>query len=180
LWTNALRTGKNLVSIDDGAGNRDSMTVYYLGNGVLPPDPTAKVENLNATPGPAYFIDAPIAEQRPFYFDFDGTGDNSFDVVPSIVAGARWITTKRQSDAAKRTDLAFDLRTGADVFLMFTKQPTAPAWITGAGFVDTGVTGKWRDNSLALVDFALYKKTFAAASHVSLTTSPIDYVVLVK
>ncbi len=180
LWTGALHAGKNVVGVDDGAGHSDSMTVYYLGTGALPADPAAKVTNLTATPGPAYFIDAPVADQHPFYFDFDSTGDNTFDVVPSVVAGASWITTKRQSDAAKRTDLAFDLPKGADVFILFTKQGTVPAWITGAGFADTGVTGKWRDNSPALVDYALYKKTFAAAAHVALTTTAIDYVVLVK
>ncbi|MDP9035170.1 MAG: hypothetical protein M3O50_10205, partial [Myxococcota bacterium] len=167
-------------SVDDGAGHKDSMTVYYLGTGAMPADPAAKVTNLTATPGPAYFIDAPIMDQYPFYFDFDGSGDNSFDAVPSVVAGASWITTKRQSDAAKRTDLAFDLPKGADVYIMFTKQGTPPAWISGGGFADTGVTGKWRDNSPGLVDYALYKKTFPAAAHVALTTSAIDYVVLVK
>jgi beta-galactosidase len=180
-WPNALAMGKNVVSVSDGAGNTDTMTVYYRGTGMtLSPDPGAKVTNLTASVGQAYFIDLPIADQRPFYFDFDNTGDNSFDVVPSAAAGASFIATRRQSDAAKRTDLAFDLPTGADVFIMFTKQASVPAWITGAGFTDTGNTGLWRDDTPALVDYSLYKKTFAAGSHVMLTTSAIDYVVLIK
>jgi beta-galactosidase len=179
-WPSALAMGKNVVSVSDGAGNSDTITVYNRGAGTtLPADPGAKVTNLTATVGQAYFIDVPIADQMPFYFDFDSTGDNGFDVVPSAAAGASFIATRRQSDAAKRTDLAFDLPKGADVFIMFTKG-SVPAWITGGGFTDTGAAGLWRDNTPKLVDYSLYKKTFPAGSHVALTTSAIDYVVLVK
>jgi beta-galactosidase len=180
LWPNALVPGKNVVTVDDGAGTSDSMTVYSLAGVALPADAGAKVANLTASNGPAYFIDVPVADQRPFYCDFDSTGDNTFDVVPSAAQGASFVSTKIQSDPAKRTDLAFDLPNGADVFVMFTKQPAAPAWISGAGFTDTGAAGRWRDNSPKLVDYSLYKKTFPAGAHVALTTSAIDYVVLVR
>jgi hypothetical protein len=180
-WPNALVPGKNVVSAADASGNSDTMTVYYLGTGTtLPPDAGAKVTTVTASNGSAYFIDTPVADQRPLYFDFDGTGDNTFDVVPAAVSGASWITTKRQSDPLKRTDLAFDLPKGGDVFILFTKQASVPQWITGAGFSDTGAAGQWRDNTPKLVDYSLYRKTFAAGSHVMLATSAIDYVVLVK
>jgi beta-galactosidase len=180
-WPNALVPGKNDLSVTDGAGTTDTITVYYLGAGTtLPAASGAKVENLTASVGNAFFIDAPIGDQLPFYVDFDGTGDNTFDVVPAQVVGASWIATKRQSDPTKRTDLAFDLPAGADVYVMATKQATAPTWIAGGGFVDTGATGQWRDNTPKLVDYSLYKKTFPAASHVTLATTAIDYVVLVK
>ena len=130
--------------------------------------------------GQAYFIDAPIADQRPFYYDFDGSGDNTFDIVPPAIAGASWIATRRQSDPAKRTNLAFDLPGGADVFIMFTTQATVPAWITGAGFSDTGIVGQWRDDSPKLVGYSLYKRTVAAGAHLTLASSAIDYVVLFK
>ena len=74
-----------------------------------------------------YYINKAIADQRPFYWDFDGTGDNTFDVVPSVVAAATWIATKRQSDPAKTTGLAFDLTAAATVYIMATKQATTPA-----------------------------------------------------
>jgi len=157
------------------------MTVYYRGSGTaLPADPGAKVTNLTATHGPAYFIDRPVADQLPFYFDFDGTGDNTFDSVPAPVAGTSWIATRRQSDATKRTDLAFDLPSGADVFIMFTKQASVPGWIAAGGFSDTGTSCRWRDNSPQLVDCQLYKQSLPPGSHVSLATTNIDYVVLVK
>jgi hypothetical protein len=180
-WPNALVPGKNVVKVDDGAGNTDTMTVFYRGGGTtLPADPAAKVTNLTASNGPAYFIDRPVADQLPFYFDFDGTGDNTFDAVPAPAAGASWIATRRQSDATKRTDIAFDLPSGADVLVMFTKQTSVPAWIGGGGFSDTGASCRWRDNSPKLVDCQLYKKSLPAGSHVSLATTNIDYVVLVK
>jgi hypothetical protein len=181
LWPNALTVGKNVISVDDGAGNVDSMTVYFLGTGTaLPADAGARVANLTSSVGPAYFIDVPVADQMPVYIDFDSTGDNTFDVVPSAVAGARLIATRRQSDAAKQTNLAFDLPAAATVYVMFTKEAAVPAWITAAGFTDTGAVGQWRDNTPKLVDYALYSQAFAAGSHVALTTSAIDYIVLVK
>ncbi|MDP8999130.1 MAG: hypothetical protein M3O46_03360 [Myxococcota bacterium] len=180
-WPNALVMGKNVVSVTDGAGATDTMIVYYRGSGMtVPPDTGAKVTNLTATPGPAYFIDTPITAQHPFYIDFDGTGDNTFDAIPAAATGASFIATRRQGDATKRTDLAFDLPNGGEVFVMFTKGAGAPAWVTGGGFVDTGATGVWRDNGPKLVSYGLYKKTFAAGSHVTLATTAIDYVVLVK
>ncbi len=182
-WKNVLSLGKNVIAATDEAGNSDAATIYYKGTGsTMPAESGAKVKNLTSSnaSSPAYFINKAIADQRPFYWDFDGTGDNTFDVVPSVVAAATWIATKRQSDPAKTTGLAFDLTAAATVYIMATKQATTPGWIASAGFADTGVTGKWRDNNLKLVSYALYKKTFASGAHVSLGSSAIDYVVLVK
>jgi beta-galactosidase len=180
-WANPLSIGKNVVTVDDGQGNTDAMTVYYLGTGAsLPPDGSAKVANLTSSNGPAYFIDDPIWDQRPFTLNYDGTGDNSFDTVPAALAGASWIATKRQSDSTKLTNLAFDLTANADVFIMFTSQSPVPAWLAAAGFIDTGFTGQWRDNTPKLVNYALYKRSAVAGDHVTLQPTAIDYVVLVK
>ncbi len=60
-WPDALRVGKNAISVSDPAGHGDAMTVYYLGSGTtLPADPAAPVQSLTASVGQAYFIDAPI------------------------------------------------------------------------------------------------------------------------
>jgi beta-galactosidase len=180
-WPNVLNPGKNVVSASDGAAHVDTMTVYFRGAGTtLPADAGGAVQNLTSSNGPAYFIDTPISDQLPFYVDFDGTGDNTFDLVPAAAAGASFIGTRRQSDATKQTNLAFDLPSGATVFILFTKQAAVPAWITSAGFTDTGATGQWRDNTPKLVDYSLYSHTFGAGSHVALTTSAIDYLILIK
>jgi hypothetical protein len=84
------------------------------------------------------------------------------------------------TDRAKTTRLAFDLNAAATVYIMATKQATTPSWITSAGFTDTGVSGRWRDNNMRLVSYKLYRRSFASGAHVSLGSSAIDYVVLVK
>jgi beta-galactosidase len=180
-WPDALVLGKNVIVADDGKGHSDTMTVYYLGTGsTLPAEAHAPVANLKSSNGPAYYIGAPIHEQRPFYVDFDSTGDNTFDTLPAEVAGASWIATRRQSDPQKRTDLDFDVTTAADIFILFTRQGTVPAWITNASFTDSGATVQWRDNGLKLVAASLFRRSVSAGTHVSLASSAIDYVVLVK
>jgi beta-galactosidase len=187
-WPGVLSPGKNVVVASDGQGNSDTMTVFLRAGATMPATAGAKVANLvasNATSA-AFFIDTPLRDQWPFYYDFDGTGENTVDVVPDMVKGAGWIATRRQSDGPsggnKTTGLTFDLPTGGDVFIMFTKPATggAPAWITAAGFTDTGVTGNWRDNTLKLVPYQLFKKTAAAGTQIKLASMQLDYLVLVK
>ena len=183
FWTNALSLGKNVITATDGSGNSDTITVYYKAAGqTMPAESGAKVRNLASSNSgsPAFFINKPICAQCPFYWDFDSTGDNTFDVVPAPVAGARWIATRRQSDPNKTTRIAFDLTAAADIYIMTTKQSATPAWISAAGFTDTGVSGRWRDNNLMLVGYKLYKKSVASGARVSLGSSAIDYVVLIK
>jgi hypothetical protein len=61
---------------------------------------------------------------------------------------------------------------------MVTKPATMTAWLSG--FTDTGVTGVWRDNSLALVPYALYGREAGGGDQVSLEGAAVDFVVLVK
>jgi beta-galactosidase len=179
-WPDALQPGRNVVTASDGQGTTDTMTIYLRAAGAMPAE-GARVTGLTSSNGPAYFIDIPVADQWPFYFDFDGTADNTFDVVPPRLAGAGWIATRRQSDPARTTGLAFDVPAGAEVFVMFTgSAAAAPSWLGAAGFSDTGVSGRWRDNDLALVPYALFEKTVPAGGHVTLAGSPLDYLVLVK
>ena len=55
-----------------------------------------------------------------------------------------------------------------------------PSWLTAAGFVNTGASGKWRDNDLLLTDYQIYKKTVGAGTAVTLGGSAIDVLVVVK
>jgi hypothetical protein len=181
-WPDVLQLGRNDLVAADVSGNADLATVYYKAGGqVMPNEEGAKVINVASSNIPAFFINTPPRDQRPFYRDFDGTGDNTFDIVPAELTGtAGWIATKRQSDSSKTSNISFDLTADADVYLMFTRQVATPSWITDAGFADTGVTGKWRDNSIKLVDYQLYKASFPAGTHFALGSSPIDFAIIVK
>jgi beta-galactosidase len=181
-WSDVLQLGRNEVVASDVAGNADSAAVYYKADGeVMPNEDGAKVINVASNNVAAFFINVPLADQRPFYWDFDSDGDNSFDAVPAELAGpAGWIATRRQSNPDKTSSISFDLTADADVYIMFTRQPSVPSWITDAGFTDTGVTGRWRDNSLRLVSYQLFKTSFTGGTHVGLGSSPIDFVIVVK
>jgi beta-galactosidase len=181
-WTNVLVLGRNDLVVSDDAGNSDSASIYYKAGGqVMPNEDGAKVINVASTNIPAFFINTPPRDQRPFYRDFDASGDNTFDVVPAELSDALgWIATKRQSDPAKTSSISFDLTADTDVYIMFTRQASTPSWITDAGFTDTGVLGKWRDNSIRLVDYQLFKSSFASGTHVALGSSSIDFLIIVK
>jgi hypothetical protein len=180
LWANALVPGKNVVAVSDGQGHGDTMTVYLRGTGMLAADGAGKIARLSASKGEAVFIDTAARAQWPFYLDLDGTADNTFDELPAAVGGAGWIATGRQSDPARTAALSFDVTAAAELFVMFTKQATPPAWLAAGGFSDTGVSGVWRDNDLARVPYALWKRTAKAGEHVALAATAMDYVVLVK
>lgn len=182
-FDSVLAKGRNTVIASDGAGNADTAILYFTGEApAAPADSAETISGLTSgnAANPAYFVNIPVQGQWPVYYQCDGKADNSFDAIPSLLQGAGWIATRRQSQDP--TDLSFTVKDprGADVYVMMTKQASAPAWVAAAGLVATGVTGKWRDNAMNLVDYALYGKAFPAGAKVSLGSSVIDFVVLVK
>ncbi len=187
FWNSPLRLGRNEVTVDDGAGHTDS-AVIYAENG----EEAGLVRDLTSSSldNPAYFLGVPVQAEWPVYDDFDGTGDNTFHVIPDVLKDAQWITMGHPSKPENRTTLSFKIAPDAgavDVFLLFTPPsaaapPTVPTMPTDflAGFSDTGVRGTWRDNALNLVPYALYRRTVPAGAAVRVPGAALDYVVLVK
>ncbi len=197
FWEAALRRGRNELTVDDGAGHSDSAVVYAEGG-----EETGLVRNLTSSnlDNPAYFIGTPVQAEWPVYDDFDGTGDNTFHDIPPALLGAQWITMGRPSKPENRTALDFRIAPEAgatDVFLLFSppgtadaapkalksKTPPAPPSMPPdflSGFADTGVRGTWRDNSLNLVPYALYRRTVGGGEAVHIPGATLGYVVLVK
>jgi len=181
-WPAALRAGRNDLRVSDGAGHEDTAVVYYAGGGRrAAEEPGLARELRSGNPrNPAWFIDAPVQDQWPFYYEFDGTADNSFDVLPDPVRGARWIATRRLSKAEARTDLSFTLGARATVFVMGSESPALERTLLGAGFRDTRTRGRWRDDALALVPFRLWAREAHEGERIALPGVTADYVVLVK
>lgn len=182
-FDSVLAKGRNSVIASDGAGNADTAVIYFTGEAPAAPADTAEtIADLASgnSANPAYFVNQPVQGQWPVYYQCDGKADNTFDTIPALLEGARWIVTRRQSQDP--TDLSFTVKDprGAHVFVMMTKQASAPPWVSAAGFAPTGVSAKWRDNAMDLVDYELYGKTFPAGAEVRLGSSAIDFVVLVK
>jgi beta-galactosidase len=177
VWRDALRPGRNEVSVDDGQGHADSCVIY-----VGAPEPAGLVRKMESSNprNPAYFIDMPVQPQGPFYYEFDGTADNSFGEIPEALAGARWIATRRLSKDENGTDLSFTLSQDADVFIMFTARRRVPPEFAEAGFVDAGLSGMWRDNDLERVPFKVVKRGAKAGEEIEIEDAEQDYVVLIK
>src|SRR5262249_41355342 len=155
------RPGRNDVRVSDGAGHEDSAVVYYAPAGAPPAgEARSLVRGLVSSNqrSPAWFVDQPVQEQWPFYWEFDATADNTFDVLPQAVRGAGWITTRRLSKPDARTDLSFTAGAGARVFVMGTEAAGLEAALLRAGFRDASVRGLWRDHQLRRVPFRLYAK----------------------
>jgi beta-galactosidase len=185
-WPVVLREGRNGVSVSDGAGHSDSAVVYFEGGGGRrdPPAPPALVEDLRSSnpASPAYFVDDAVREEWPFYHELDGSADNTFHALPSALAGARWISTRRLSKPAARTDLSFSLRAGAaaKVYVVFTEGSPLEAGLGRAGFHDAALGGRWRDNDLRLVGFRAWVKEAKGGDRISVPGATADYVVLVQ
>jgi beta-galactosidase len=183
FWQSALRPGKNDVRVTDEAGNQDSAVVYYAPAGAPPPaDPAAAVQDLRSSNprNPAYHVDQEVREQWPFYYEFDGTADNTFDRLPRELAAATWIATRRLSKPENRTDLTFTARRPLDVFLVGTDGPALRRGAEAASMKAAGLAGRWRDDDLHLVPWSAFTRKAAAGERVRVPGFTADYVVLVR
>jgi beta-galactosidase len=182
-WPAPLRPGRNEVAVADESGHSDTAAIHYAPAGSASgSDPASVVRDLRSSNprSPAWFIDQPVREQWPFYWETDGTADNTFDVLPKELAGAGWIATRRLSKPDARTALSFKIARPAEVFVMITHGRASPAGVLRAGFADTDVKGPWRDNDMRLVRYALYRRPAAAGERVTVPAMTADYVVMVR
>jgi hypothetical protein len=162
-------------------------TFYFIPDGASawPEDPRALVQGLRSSNGrnPAYFIDAPVQDQWPFYYEFDGAADNTFVTIPPSVRGASWIATRRLSRSENRTDIEFHIASesrGANVWILAAARARQNEAWRRAGFRDTGEACEWRDTALKRVPCSLLHRAVEAGAPVHLPGDTLDYVVLVR
>jgi beta-galactosidase len=182
-WPAPLRPGRNDVRVTDGAGHDDGTLVYFApAAGAAAAEPQALVQDLRSSNprSPAWYIDQPVQPQWPFYWEVDGTADNTFDALPREVEGARWIATRRLGKPDARTDLSLRLAQDADVLVMTTRGHPLPPGLLRAGFRDTGASGLWRDNDLKRVPYALYQRAATSGERITIRGATADYVVLAR
>lgn len=185
-WPVPLQTGRNDVSVDDGAGHTDSAVIYFYGKGgaPAPTDPNESLVDDLKSSNPAnvpYYIDMPVQPQWPIYYDLNGTADNSFDSLPPEIEGARWIAMRRPTKAGQETDLTFTVTRPATVFIMSTKTAQQPHFASDAAFqpVTSGPL-VWRDNDLFLVPAELYSRHVNAGETVHVPRMDRDMIVMLK
>ncbi len=177
-WRVALREGRNVVRVSDGAGHEDTAIVYYNAPDRPPPQPSPDepIEDLRSSNPrvPALLIAQEVRAQWPFYSEFDGTADNTFDRLPAGTEGAYWISTPRLGKPGHRTRIGFKLRADADVFVMATEAGPGPP------FVRMEAACTWRNNDLRLVPCRLFRHAGSSGERVAVPPAPGDYVVLVR
>ena len=181
-WGVPLRRGRNEIHVSDADGSEADAVVYSAPGGSGWPDedgaPVRNVVSTNAR-NRAYFIHVPVREQWPFYYDLDGTADNTFDALPEAVRGAAWITTRRLSKPENRTELRFEAAAAARVYVLRTTGGAKPP-LLGEGFKPSDRRGEWRDDSLRLVPFEVFERDLQPGDRVRIPPETRDYVVLVK
>lgn len=183
-WRPQLRNGRNEVRVSDGAGHEDTAIVHYSPP-AAPPNPSpagAPIAELRSSnpKSPAFFIDAPAQEQWPFYYELDGSADNSFDALPPELRGAAWISTPRLSKPGHATALSFRLTADADVFVVAGPDGSLPASLRGAGFADLGWNGEWRGDDMQLTACRAFRRSARAGDVLRLPRMADDAVVLVR
>ncbi len=199
FWNAPLAPGKNVIEVRDDRGNTQSTVIYQKADEIPVPADSLVVDLKSSNAGnPALFIDRPVEAQGPFYYEVDGSSDNTFDTLPKELDGAKWVATKRLSDEKNKTDLSFKVTQPATVYVMFSTgtfplhtldkpdkdmMKTAAALqadLTKADFSDTGITGTWRRHNLWLADYGLMSRVVKAGDTITIPGQTLDYVVLVK
>jgi len=199
FWKATLKPGKNIIEALDDQGKKDSMVIYQKGENMPLPKDSLVVDLRSSNPvNPAIFIDRPIEAQGPFYYDVDGSSDNTFDELPEELKGAKWIATKRLSDAYNATDLTFKLSHAANIYVMHStgihpahtlhapnmavvgESAALEKDLKKAGFVDAGLNGIWRGHDLWLANSNTMKLKAKAGDKITIPAHTLDYVILVK
>jgi hypothetical protein len=165
--------------VDDGEGHGDAAVLYYRQGET---GEAALLRGLRSSnpASPAYFLEAPVQAQWPFYYELDSTADNTFDAIPEPLRGAGWIATPRLSKPEKRTELSFTLARDAEVSVMASDGSPIVPLLARAGFQDTGAPARWRDNTLRLVPARVLRRAARAGETVRVPAVTADYVVLLK
>jgi hypothetical protein len=199
FWPVALHTGKNVVTASDDQGHADTATIYFYGKdglGELPGDPIPISGLTSGNAGnPAYYMDMPIHEQWPIYYDLDSNADNSWNKIPPEIENATWIALRRVTVQAgpptkhdpkptpdQSTNLSFTATKAENIYIMATQTDAPPAFAAGGQFkeVSPGTTTLWRNNDLLLVPVRLYVHKAAAGEKISLTLGDRDAIVMIK
>jgi len=201
FWKTPLRPGRNVVEVRDNKGLSQSIVLYQKpADGPVPAQAESIVTDLKSSSAdnPAVFIDRPVESQGPFYYDVDGSSDNTFDALPLQVEGSAWITTRRLSDPNMKTDLSFRLSKDATVYVLYSTgtfpnitlrkpneetQKTAAALrssLSTAGFKDAGVKTTWRGHDLVLAYCGLWNRPGKAGETITIPGRTLDYVILIK
>ncbi len=200
FWTSPLNKGRNLIEARDDRGKTTTMVIYQDSKIGAPVSADSLVKDLKSSNGNnlAIFIDRPVESQGAFYYEVDGSSDNTFDMLPELVEGAAWIATKRVSDENNKTDLSFKLTKPATVYVMHStgtfptmvlrdtdekivEQAAAlKADLKKAAFNDTGCKGTWRGHDLWLADYGLWSRDCKAGETLTIPGHVLDYVVLIK
>lgn len=208
FWKAPLRPGRNVVVVHNNRGlsavrhpvDKEMVIYQKPADGLMPVDANAIVADLKSSnpDNPAVFIDRPVESQCPFYYDVDGSSDNTFDTLPQQVEGASWIATRRLSDPNMKTDLSFRLNADATVYILCStgdfpnitlrkpdeKIQNASAALTqalsAAGFQDTGIKTTWRGHDLVLAYCSLWSRMSSSGQTITIPGRTLDYVILIK
>jgi beta-galactosidase len=201
FWKAPLRPGRNMIEVRDGRGLSKSMVIYQKpADSPVPAETNAVVADLKSSnpANPAVFIDRPVEPQGPFYYDVDGSSDNTFDRLPPEVEGAAWIATRRLSDPNMKTDLSFRLNGDATVYILHStgtfpnitlRKPNEETQkvaadlsqaLSAAGFRNTGAKITWRGHDLVLAHCSLWSRPSQAGETIIIPGYTLDYCVLIK
>ncbi len=183
-WPVSLRQGKNVVTVTDDGGNKDSAVVEFAGADGRPEQPEKErllrdLESSNAK-NPAFLADQAVQDQWPFYTDFDSSADNSWDRVPADLKGASLIALHRVSKPENATTVTFTLSCPANVYVVTGKDSVAGTVLSESRFEVHGPAFVWRDNALQLVQAQAWVRTGSAGEVFQIPLGPSDAAILIK
>jgi beta-galactosidase len=192
-WRVPLHEGKNLIAVSDGESHTDTSAVYFYGADGLPtlPDSKPLLSALTSSnpANPAYLMDMPVQAQWPLYYDLDGSADDSWNRLPAIIEGSRWIALHKVTKKGMATVVGFTPTRATTVYVVETVEDMQRA-TSGSDTPSTLRQQKftalkdapilWRNNELLLVPAMIYSRSVAAEEHVEVSLGERDAIILLR
>jgi hypothetical protein len=105
--------------------------------------------------------------------------DNTFMEIPEILESTSRIVSRRMSDKNLQSEIKFKVREKSMIYLAVSKEAETRV-IRKEGFVNTGIPGRWRNNSSQIEEYQVWSLEAEADEFIEIPDIPYEFAVFIK